>query len=114
MTNASNHLALLTAAPACGFAANEILSLHSRLDRPLVAAFLQAASSRVADWTAGSVFPYISGDGFFDGDTPETARPGLLFGDSEDVTDDDHLFWGDLFAALALSVGVCLTLLPDL
>ncbi len=50
----------------------------------------------------------------FAGDTAETARPGLLFSDSEDVTDDDHLFWDDLFAALALPAGVGLTLLPDL
>jgi hypothetical protein len=56
----------------------------------------------------------VSGHGFFDGATAETARPGLLFEDSEDVTDDDHIFWSDLFAALALPVGVSLTILPDL
>jgi len=99
---------------ARGFAASEILCLHGRLDRPLVTAFLQAASRRVTSWTDGSVFLHVSGHGFFAGDTVDDARPGLLFGDSEDVADDDHLFWDELFAALALPAGVKLTLLPDL
>ena len=129
----SHHLALLSAAPqpgesamyrdvsamaqallARGFSADQILCLHGRLDQPLVIAFLQAASRRVAAWTDGSVFLHFSGHGFYDGDLAETARPGLLFGDSEDVTDGDHLFWDELFAALALPAGVRLTLLPDL
>jgi len=29
------------------------------------------------------------------------------------VADNDHLFWDDLFAALALPAGVRLTLQPD-
>ena len=128
-----NHLALLLAAPqpgetamrrdqaamtgallARGFSADQILCLHGPLDRPLVLATLQAAGRRVAGWREGSVFLHVSGHGFFDGDTPETARPGLLFSESEDVTDDGHLFWDDFFAALALPPGVRLTLLPDL
>lgn len=128
-----NHLALLLAAPqpgetamrrdqaamtrallARGLAADQILSLHDPLDRPRALAFLHAAGRRVAGWREGAVFLHISGHGFFAGDTPETARPGLLFSESEDVTDDGHLFWDDLFAALALPSGVRLTLLPDL
>ena len=129
----SHHLALLLAAPRPGEAAtladqaamnaallarglppDRILALHGRLDRPLVTAFLQAAGRRVAGWDDGSVFVHVSGDGFFAGDTAEEARPGLLFSDSEDVTDDNHLLWDDVFAALALPAGVGLTLLPDL
>lgn len=132
-TRTYHHLALLIAAPhpgelamscdltamtqallARGLSADEILCLHGRLDRPLVVEFLQAAGRQIAAWQSGSVFLHVSGHGFFDGDTPEAARSGLLFGDSEDVTDDDHLFWDDLFAAQALPVGVSLTLLPDL
>lgn len=131
--DAHNHLALLLAAPqpgetamladqaamtgallARGLAADQIFSLHDPLDRPRALAFLDAASRRVAGWTEGSVFVHVSGHGFFAGDTAETARPGLLFSDSEDVTDDNHLFWDDIFAALALPAGVRLTLLPDL
>jgi hypothetical protein len=97
-----------------GLSADEILCLHGRLDRPLVTAFLQAASRRVAGWSEGSVFLHVSSHGFFDGDTAESARPGLFFGDSEAVIDDDHSFWDDLFAALALPAEVRLTLLPDL
>jgi hypothetical protein len=133
MTNSSYHLALLIAAPqpgdeamsrdqaamaqallGRGFAVNEILCLHGRLDRPLVIAFLQAASRRVAGWSEGSVFLHVSSQGFFTGDTAEDARPGLWFDSTDDVTDDHHLFWEELFAALALPAGVRLTLLPDL
>ena len=129
----SNHLALLIAAPhpgetamfndltamaeallARGFSADQILCLHGRLDRPLVIAFLQAASRRVAGWSEGSVFLHVSGHGFFTGDTAEDARPGLWFASTDDVTDDNHLFWEELFAALVLPRRVKLTLLPDL
>ena len=128
-----NHLVLLLAAPqpgesamladqaamtgallARGLPADDILSLHDPLDRPRALAFLAAASRRVAGWTEGAVFLHVSGHGFFAGDTAETVRPGLLFSESEDVTDDGHLFWDDFFAALALPAGVRLTLLPDL
>lgn len=128
-----SHLALLLAAPqpgetamladqaamtaallARGLPADHILALQGQLDRPRVTAFLQAVSRRMAGWSSGSVFVHVSGHGFFAGDTPETARPGLLFAESEDVTDEAHLFWDDFFAALALPAGVGLTLLPDL
>jgi hypothetical protein len=132
-TDQTNHFALLIAAPhpgetamfndltamaqallARGFSADEILCLHGRLDRPLVIPFLQAASRRVAGWTEGSVFLHVSGHGFFTGDTVEDARPGLLFEESAEADDDGHLFWDEIFAALALPRRVKLTLLPDL
>ena len=128
-----NHLALLIAAPhpgetamfndltamtqallARGFSADQILSLHGRLDRPLVVAFLQAASRRVAGWSEGSVFLHVSSHGFFTGEAATEARPGLWFDSTDDVTDDNHLFWEELFAALVLPGRVKLTLLPDL
>ncbi len=128
-----NHLALLIAAPqpgetamrrdqavmtqallARGLAADQILSLHDPLDRPRAPAFLHAAGRRVAGRREGALFLHVSGHGFFAGDTPETAWPGLLFAESDDVTDDSHLFWDELFAALALPPSVRLTLLPDL
>jgi len=97
-----------------GYSADQILCLHGRMDRHLVLACLQAASRRVALWTQGSVFLHVSCHGFFAGETVEDARPGLLFGDTDDIADDYHLFWDDLFAALTLPAGVRLTLLPDL
>ncbi|MBX7237716.1 MAG: hypothetical protein K1X65_25290 [Caldilineales bacterium] len=106
--------AMIDALLARGFSADQILCLHGPLDRPLVLATLQAAGRRVAGWREGSVFLHVSGHGFFVGGTPETARPGLLFTESDDVTDDGHLFWEDFFAALALPSGMRLTLLPDL
>ena len=132
-TDQTTHLALLIAAPhpgetamsndltamaqallARGFTADEILCLRGWLDRPRMVAFLQAAGQRVASWTDSSVFLHVSGHGFFTGATVEDARPGLLFEESAEADDDGHLFWSDLFAALALPAGVRLTLLPDL
>ena len=131
--NTPNHLALLLAAPQPGetamladqaamtaalldrgLPADRILALQGQLDSPRVTAFLQAASRRVAGWNDGSVFVHVSGHGFFTGETAEEARPGLLFSESDDVTDDNHLLWDDFFAVLALPAGVGLTLLPDL
>ena len=51
---------------------------------------------------------------FFDCETASTARAGLLFAESLDVTDENHLFWADFLAVLTLPDGVALTLLPDL
>lgn len=107
-------LAMTQALLARSLPADSIFSLHARLDRHLVLAFLDTARRRMAGWTEGSLFVHVSGHGFFAGDTPETARPGLLFAESEDATDDNHLFWDAFFAALALPAGVRLTLLPDL
>ena len=131
--NTPNHLALLIAALQPGetamladqvamtaalldrgLPADRILALQGQLDSPRVTAFLQAASRRVAGWNDGSVFVHVSGHGFFTGETAEEARPGLLFSESDDVTDDNHLLWDDFFAVLALPAGVGLTLLPDL
>jgi hypothetical protein len=97
-----------------GFSADQILNLHDRLDRPLVIAFLQAASRRVAGWSEGSIFLHVSSHGFFTGEAATEAQPGLWFDSTDDVTDDNHLFWEALFATLVLPRRVRLTLLPDL
>ena len=100
---------------ARGFAASEILCLHGRLDRPLVIGVLaDSEPARRQAGTHGSVFLHVSSHGFFTGDTLEEARPGVLFEESAEADDDGHLFWDEFFAALALPVGVSLTLLPDL
>jgi len=106
--------AMTQALLARGLTADRIFSLHGQLDRALVLAFLRAARRRMDDWKAGSLFIHISGDGFFVGETAETARPGLEFSATGDLTDDYHLLWDDFFAALDLPAGVRLTLLPDL
>lgn len=128
-----NQLALLIAAPQEGEPAmhndmtamtkvlldrgvpvDHIFSLYGWLDRTLVLAGLRAVRRRIALWENGSLFIHVSGHGFFAGDTGETARAGLLFDESDDVTDDGHLFWDDFFAALNLPIGIRLILLPDL
>lgn len=97
-----------------GIPADRILSLHGQVDRPLVLSFLRTLRRHMATWKAGTLFIYVSGNGFFYGDTAKNARPGLHFSDSEDVTDNYHLFWDEFFAVLDLPAGVRLTLLPDL
>ena len=106
--------AMTQALLACGLTADRIFSLHGQVDRALVLAFLRAARRRMDDWTAGSLFVHISGDGYFVGETAETARPGLELRSTGDTNDDYHLLWDDFFAALDLPAGVQLTLLPDL
>ena len=106
----SHHLALLIAAPqpgdaamyrdltamaqtlqGRGFSADQILCRHGRLDRPLVLAFLRAASRRVIAWADGSVFLHVSSHGFFTGNAEAEARPGVIFDATDAVTDEYHL-----------------------
>ncbi|RLT40000.1 MAG: hypothetical protein DWI57_09240, partial [Chloroflexi bacterium] len=75
----NDQLAMTQALLARGLPADRIFSLHGQLDRPLVLAFLRAARRRMDDWKAGSLFIHVSGDGYFVGETAETARPGLEF-----------------------------------
>jgi hypothetical protein len=129
----SHHLALLLAAPLPGesamyhdqavmaqmlqdrgLPADRILSLHGKLDRPLVLSFLQAAQRQIAGWQEGLLFVHVSCHGFFSGDTPENVRPGLEFLDTGTPHDDYHLFWDEFFDALSPPVNVRLVLLPDL
>ena len=97
-----------------GFSADQIRTLHGHLDRPLVLTFLEAAVRQVAEWTAGTLFVHYSGHGFFNGETAEEARSGLLFADGGESTAHGHLFWNDFFDALVLPDGVQTILLPDL
>jgi len=107
-------LAMTQALQTRGLPADHIFSLHGQLDRPLVLSFLQTARRQITGWQAGALFLHVSGHGFFQGDTAENARPGLLLKDTDDVTDEYHLFWDEVFAAFDLPPGVHLTLLPDL
>jgi hypothetical protein len=109
-----DQVAMTQALLARGHRADRILSLHGLLDRPLVLSFLQAARRQIDGWNTESLFIHVSGHGFFQGETAESARPGLQFRNTDDVTDDYHLLWAEFFAALDLPGGVRLTLLPDL
>jgi hypothetical protein len=106
-------LAMDQALQARGFPADRIFSLHGRLDRELVLAFLRAARRQMDEWNEGLLFVHVSGNGFFHGDAIENARPGLRFQESQ-VDARAHLFWDEFFDALNLPAGVRLVLLPDL
>jgi hypothetical protein len=107
-------VAMTQALLSYGMSADQVLSLHGRLDRNLVLAFLTAAHRHIVGWTEGSLLIHVSSHGFFTGETTDAARPGLLFADGGESTPHGHLYWDDFFAALALPDGVQLILLPDL
>ena len=110
----NDQIAMTQALLARGLPADHIFALHGRLDRNMVLSALHNIQRRMVGWQSGSLFVHVSGHGYFVGEMGDTAYPGLLFDDTEDVADDYHLPWNDFFAALALPAGVRLTLLPDL
>ena len=96
-----------------GLAPEEILSLEGALDRRLLLGFMEAIHHRIAGWKQGSLFLYVSGHGFLTGENAEEARVGVELGPTKQVEDEFHVFWDELFEALALPPGVSMTLLPD-
>lgn len=97
-----------------GLSADRIYSLHGQLNRPLVLAILQAVPSP-HEWMArGYTLCPCQRSRLFSGATAQTARPGLLFRQTDDVENQYHLFWDEFFAALCLPPGVQFILLPDL
>lgn len=106
--------AMTQALLARGLPADRIFALHGQLDRALVLAFLAVGRARIEDGETNSLFVHVSGDGYFVGETAETARPGLELRATGDTSDAYHLLWDDFFAGLDVPSGVRLTLLPDL
>ena len=97
-------VAMAAALQSRGLAPDQICCLHGRVTKTAVLNFLHEVSSKIKE---GTLFVHISGHGFFTGKTAETARPGLIFGDT-------HLLWDEFFAALVLPASVKMILLPDL
>ena len=131
--NASHHLALLLAAPqpgesamyrdqaamtqallARGFSADRILCLHGRLDRPLVTHSCRppAGGSRRGLTVRSSCTSAVTASST--AIRQKTHGPACCSRKALKSDDGGHLFWHDLFTALALPAGVRLTLLPDL
>ncbi|MCB9155958.1 MAG: hypothetical protein H6645_02435 [Caldilineaceae bacterium] len=96
-----------------GLASDQILCLEGQLDRRLLLSFLAAIGQRMAGWTEGAVLLYITGHGFFTGDNATEARVGIELQPAAQYRPEVHIYWDELFAALAIPPGVQMLLLPD-
>ena len=96
-----------------GLASDQILCLEGKLDRRLLRGFLATIGQRIAGWTEGTVLLYITGHGFFTGDNAAEARVGIELQPADQYRPEVHIYWDELFAALAIPPGVQMLLLPD-
>jgi hypothetical protein len=101
-----------------GLAPDEVLTLEGKLDRQILMSFLSGARRRIAHWTEGELFLYLSGHGFFTGDTVEEAEVGVRLQNAAEPSaaqeSSDHcVYWTEIFDALAVPEAVTLTLLAD-
>jgi hypothetical protein len=96
-----------------GLTSEEIICLEGALNRRLLLEFMSAIHRQIADWVQGELFLYVTGHGFFDGDSAHDARVGVLLRVTENVGDEYHTFWDQLFQALSAPQGVAVTVLPD-
>ncbi len=96
-----------------GISPESILSIEGRLKRSLLTEVLDMVSKEVAEWKAGEIFIAVSGHGFFAGEQGDTALVGLELRSAEQITNEYHVFWDELFAMLALPSTINLTLVPD-
>ena len=105
--------AMYTALMQCGLESADIQCLEGRLDRLLFTNFLESIRRRIATWTEGTLFFYISGHGFFDGESAEKARVGIELQPSDQLTHEFHIFWDEVFDLLAIPNQLKLLLVPD-
>src|SRR5512143_3915268 len=69
--------AMYAALQARGLAPEEILLLEGSLDRRILLHFLEGFRHKIAQWREGELFLYLSGHGFFTGETVAEARVGI-------------------------------------
>jgi hypothetical protein len=96
-----------------GLAPQEIICLEGQLDRSLLLGLFAALSRRTAHWTRGQVLLYVSGHGYFDDGSGSRVRVGMELQETDDLSDEYHVLWDELFRTLALPAPVQLILLPD-
>lgn len=96
-----------------GIASKDILCLEGRLDRHLLLSFLASVTQRINEWANGTLLFFLSGHGFFSGDTTEEARVGVELKSVEHFSPDTHVFWDEIFQTLRLPASVEMILLPD-
>jgi hypothetical protein len=96
-----------------GFASEEFLVLEGALTRSRLLAFLHDAQKRIGAWQRGEVWFSFSGHGTVRGTTAAEAEPGLLLTSALPPSQEDQVWWKEVFAALQVPAAVQLTLLPD-
>jgi hypothetical protein len=96
-----------------GFSPEEFLVLEGSLTRSLLLAFLQDVQRRLSSWQRGDVWLSFSGHGMFHGTTAAEARPGLLLAGAHSPSQEEQVFWDEIFAVLQVPDAVQLFLLPD-
>ncbi len=94
-------------------APEEILSLEGNLDCRILIPFLKGVSHRIAQWSEGELFLYLSGHGFFTGDTVEEARVGIQLQKATPGSSVQNLYWEEVFSALSIPESVTVTMLID-
>jgi len=95
-----------------GFAPEEFLVLEGSLTRSVLLAFLHDVQRRIGLWQHGDVWFYFGGHGTLRGTTAAEAQPGLLLTGALHPSQEEHVWWDEVFAALQVPAAVQLTLLP--
>ena len=105
--------AIRQALDARGFDPDEIETVDSPASRSVLLDLLGAVGRRVATWTTGDLFVYVSGHGHPTSWEPSEARVATLLAPDDPPTDAVVVPWDDAFAALGAPPNVRVTLLPD-
>jgi hypothetical protein len=106
-------MAIYNALRQRGFAPEEFLVLEGSLTRSILLAFLHDAQKRIGAWQRGEVWFSFSGHGTFRGTTAAEAQPGLLLTSALHPSQEEQVWWEEVFAVLQVPAAVPLTLLPD-
>mgnify|MGYP001821735476 FL=1 len=96
-----------------GLASEEILSIEGNLDRHILMPFLEGVNHRIAQWREGQLFLYLSGHGFFTGDTVEEARVGIQLQKATAGSSVQNVYWDEVFSTLSIPEVVTVTMLID-
>jgi len=96
-----------------GLAPEEILSIEGNLDRHILMHFLEGVNHRIAQWREGQLFLYLSGHGFFTGDTVEEARVGIQLQKATAGSSVQNVYWDEVFSTLSIPEVVTVTMLID-
>lgn len=105
--------AMYSALGVRGLAPKEILSLEGYLDCGMLLGFLQGVSHRIAHWSEGELFLYVTGHGFYTGDTVEEALVGIQLHNAALGSSAHNVYWEEVFSALSIPGGVTCTMLVD-
>jgi hypothetical protein len=95
------------------FSPQDLLLVEGVLTRRALLAVLHMVHERIEAWHAGELVVYISGHGIYRGTTADTAEPGVLLHETVQPTQEDVVWWEEVFRALAVPQAVHLVVIPD-